>query len=95
MNSFELEDILWEYHVRVCCADELPDNIKERPRTLSTPIRVQNQDLIGPCFIFPRKDRASFSTRLEISLVLTILVSSSSTVLTTSALQIEFNRQTA
>ena len=33
MTSFELEDILREYHVRVCCADELPDNIKERPRT--------------------------------------------------------------
>jgi len=61
MNSIELEDILQEYHVRVCCADELPANIKERPRTY-----VVNTD---PCsesgshwtvFHFPEKGPCEF-----------------------------------
>lgn len=33
MNNIELEDILQKYPVTVCCADELPADIKDRPQT--------------------------------------------------------------
>lgn len=41
MNGLELENLLKEYPVRVCCADELPATIRKRPRTF-----VANTD---PC----------------------------------------------
>jgi hypothetical protein len=91
MNNVELEEILQMYHVTVCCADELPASIKNRPRTF-----VVNTD---PCsksgshwtvFHFPDKGPCEF-----FDLDLDSSSSWWSTVLTTSTLQIEFNRQTA
>jgi hypothetical protein len=61
MNNVELEEILQMYPVTVCCADELPASIKNRPRTF-----VVNTD---PCsksgshwtvFHFPDKGPCEF-----------------------------------
>lgn len=41
MNGLELENLLKEYPVRVCCADELPTTVRKRPGTF-----VANTD---PC----------------------------------------------
>lgn len=61
MNNIELEELLKDYSVKVCCADQLPSFIKKKPQSF-----VVNTD---PCsergshwtvFHFPKKGAGEF-----------------------------------
>jgi len=61
MNNFEIEKLLRDYPVTVCCANELPATIKKRPRTFI--VNTDTCDQSGThwvTFHFPRDGPVEF-----------------------------------